>query len=117
MDSNILIYIAAVVAGILISRYMGGVKKASPEQVREKIAAGARILDVRTTSEFASGSYKKAKNFPVETLENRLFELEPKDKPIVVFCASGSRSGKAWRILKKAGFTDITNAGGLSDMP
>jgi phage shock protein E len=46
-----------------------------------------------------------------------MHELEPKDKPIVLFCASGARSGKGSRMLKQAGFTDVINAGGLNDMP
>jgi len=36
---------------------------------------------------------------------------------VVLFCASGSRSAHAARILKQAGFTDVINAGGLDDMP
>jgi len=32
-------------------------------------------------------------------------------------CASGSRSAQASKILKSAGFTDVTNAGGLGSMP
>jgi phage shock protein E len=44
-------------------------------------------------------------------------ELEPRDTPIVLFCASGARSGQGARLLKQAGFTDVTNAGGLDDMP
>ncbi|MFZ4617457.1 MAG: rhodanese-like domain-containing protein [Rectinemataceae bacterium] len=39
------------------------------------------------------------------------------DKAIVLYCASGARSSQAAGLLKKAGFTDITNGGGLSSMP
>jgi len=35
----------------------------------------------------------------------------------VLYCASGARSGLAARQLKHAGFGDVLNAGGLSDMP
>jgi hypothetical protein len=41
----------------------------------------------------------------------------PKDKPIVLYCASGARSAQAARILKRAGFTDVINAGSLVSMP
>ncbi len=44
-------------------------------------------------------------------------ELGPKDKPIVLYCASGARSGQAMRFLKQNGFADVVNAGGLDDMP
>jgi phage shock protein E len=41
----------------------------------------------------------------------------PKDKPIVLYCASGGLSAQAARILKRAGFTDVINAGSLGNMP
>jgi phage shock protein E len=85
--------------------------------VKDKIAAGARVVDVRTPAEFKDGSYPGAINIPVSLLPVRMNELEPKDKPIVFFCASGARSGQGARLLKQAGFTDVTNAGGLDDMP
>jgi len=85
--------------------------------VKEKIAAGARVVDVRTPAEFKDGSYPGAINIPVSLLPVRMNELEPKDKPIVLFCASGARSGQGARLLKQAGFTDVVNAGGLDNMP
>jgi phage shock protein E len=85
--------------------------------IREKIAAGARIVDVRTPAEFQDGAYKAAVNIPLSSLAARLKELEPRDKPIVLYCASGARSGQAARMLKAAGFADVVNAGGLDDMP
>jgi phage shock protein E len=85
--------------------------------IKEKILAGATIIDVRTPDEYADGFYKGAKNIPVNKLENRLGEIGPKDKPVIVYCASGSRSAMAQSILKSRGFTDVLNAGGLDDMP
>jgi len=85
--------------------------------VKDKIAAGARVVDVRTPAEFKDGSYPGAINIPVSLLPVRTHELEPKDKPIVLFCASGARSGQGARLLKQAGFTDVVNAGGLDNMP
>ena len=85
--------------------------------VKDKIKAGARIVDVRTPAEFQDGSYPGAINIPLSLLPLRMSELEPKDKPIILFCASGARSGQGMRVLKQAGFTDVVNAGGLDDMP
>jgi phage shock protein E len=85
--------------------------------LKEKIAAGARIVDVRTPAEFQDGSYPGAINIPLALLPLRLGELEPKDKPIILFCASGARSGQGARLLKQAGFAEVINAGGLDDMP
>ena len=85
--------------------------------VKEKIAAGARLVDVRTPAEFRDGSYPGAVNIPLGSLPARLHELEPKSAPIVLFCASGARSAQGARVLKQAGFSDVINAGGLDDMP
>lgn len=85
--------------------------------VKEKIAAGARIVDVRTPAEFKDGAYDGAINIPISSLLARMKELEPKDAPIVLYCASGARSGQGARFLRQAGFTDVINAGGLDDMP
>jgi phage shock protein E len=85
--------------------------------VMEKIRAGARLVDVRTADEFKDGSYAGAINIPLASLLARQEELGPKDRPVVLFCASGSRSGLGARLLKQAGFTDVINAGGLQDMP
>ena len=85
--------------------------------VKEKIAAGARIVDVRSPAEFKDGAYAGAINIPLSSLLARMNELEPRDKPLVLYCASGVRSGQGARLLRQAGFTDVINAGGLDDMP
>jgi phage shock protein E len=84
--------------------------------VKQKIDAGATIIDVRTPEEFRDGAYPGARNIPVSNLGAHLGEI-PKDKPVVLYCASGARSASAARAMKMAGFTDVINAGGLGDMP
>ncbi len=85
--------------------------------IRDRIAAGAKVVDVRSPAEFADGAYPGAVNIPLPTLPARMNELGAKDTPIVLYCASGARSGQAMRFLKQNGFTDVVNAGGLDDMP
>ncbi len=82
-----------------------------------KIRAGAKIIDVRTAEEFNEEHYPNALNIPVDQIRQRLTEFGEKNAPIVVYCASGSRSAFAARMLKSAGYTDVINAGGLDDMP
>lgn len=60
------------------------------------------ILDVRLSSEAAAGAFPHSKNIPLDELEQRLNEL-PKDKKIVVHCATGARAEMAYNILNKAG--------------
>ncbi|MFQ3620727.1 MAG: rhodanese-like domain-containing protein [Spirochaetales bacterium] len=85
--------------------------------LKEKIKAGALVVDVRTVEEFEDEAYPGAINIPVGELMNRLDELGPKDRPIILYCATGSRSALAAKLLKAYGFRDVINAGGLYDMP
>ncbi len=71
---------------------------------------GAVFIDVRSAAEFASGNAPGSINIPLNELISRLSEL-PKDSDVVVFCASGSRSGMAKMMLKAKGFHKVHNAG------
>lgn len=66
----------------------------------------AFILDVRGVPRFKEGAFNNAKNIPFWTLEHRLAEL-PKDKQIIIYCASGKMSRVAADILKEKGFTNV----------
>lgn len=105
----------AVVALIVVSRLRGG-GKVSQSIVRQKIAAGAKVVDVRSPEEFRGGAYAGAVNIPLQDLTRRLAEI-PKEKPVVIYCASGGRSAVGAQLLRRAGYADVVNAGGLGDMP
>lgn len=83
----------------------------------EKIKAGAKIVDVRTSEEFSEEAYPNAINIPVDQVQARIKEFGQFDSPIIVYCASGARSAYAASILKSNGYQDVVNAGGLDDMP
>jgi len=85
--------------------------------IDEKIKTGALVVDVRTEDEFMDEAFPGAVNIPLGELQSRMQELEPKERPIVLYCASGARSAMAARILKMSGWKDVVNAGGLYDMP
>ena len=87
------------------------------DRVRGKLEQGAVVIDVRTPGEFASGHYPGALNIPMSDIGSRVEEIGDKAAPVVLYCHSGSRSAMARRILLKAGFTDVTNAGSLGRMP
>lgn len=71
---------------------------------------GAVLLDVRTVTEFAAASAPGTLNIPLQELGSRLCEL-PSDKPVVVACASGTRSGMARMVLRKNGYPQVYNIG------
>jgi NADPH-dependent 2,4-dienoyl-CoA reductase/sulfur reductase-like enzyme/rhodanese-related sulfurtransferase len=74
------------------------------------------VIDVRTPEEFDSGAYPGAVNLPLDELGNRIGDLGPFDRDIVVYCASGARSAYAQRILMQVGYSNVRNGGGIMDM-
>ncbi len=75
----------------------------------------ALVIDVRTPEEYEQGHYPGAINIPHEQILAgvRSRALGP-DDPIVLYCRSGNRSGKAQTTLSDAGYSVTHNAGGLS---
>ena len=73
------------------------------------------FLDVRTQNEFNyDGSIKNALLIPVNQLEKKLTILEYyKNKKIIVYCKTGSRSKLAAAFLKKNNFKAFTIEGGF----
>jgi rhodanese-related sulfurtransferase len=73
------------------------------------------LVDVRTAAEFAEGHITGARNLPVQDVQHKMREL-PTDKPVVLYCRSGNRSGMALQMLQAAGYTNVYNAGALHDL-
>jgi rhodanese-related sulfurtransferase len=117
---NFLYYLA--MAGILIwFAYSKGWILANFEQIEAKEALvllenddNLTLLDVRTIGEYKAGHLRDATLIPVQTLKDNLGMLKSdKDKKILVYCRTGSRSIQASRILEKHGFTPINIKGGI----
>jgi len=73
----------------------------------------ALVLDVRQPAEVAAGKIVNSKNIPLGDLAARVKDLEKwKSKPVIVVCASGSRSSSAVGVLKKHGFEKVFNLSG-----
>lgn len=72
------------------------------------------LLDVRTIQEYKSGHLRDATLIPVQALSENLGMLkQDKDKKIIVYCRTGSRSVSASRILEENGFTPLNVKGGI----
>jgi rhodanese-related sulfurtransferase len=72
--------------------------------------SGAMLVDVRSAGEFAHGSAPGTVNIPLQELGSRLGEI-PRSSPVVLGCASGTRSGMAKLLLKKNGYQNVYNIG------
>ena len=71
------------------------------------------LLDVRTSKEVSEGRIKESINidYYASDFKEQLSGLD-KEKPILVYCRSGVRSGRTVRILKDLGFKEIYNLSG-----
>jgi rhodanese-related sulfurtransferase len=75
------------------------------------------ILDVRSLEEFKEGHLPNAILIPVHELNNNLNKLDSsKNRKILVYCRSGSRSISASRTLESNGFVPINVKGGILDL-
>ncbi len=113
-----IISMAIIALSIHTFLQMGNTSPAADKKtVKEWIAGGALIVDVRTPQEFAAGNYKGSINIPLSDIEKNLNKFGDKERKIIVYCRTGNRSGHAKKILESNGFTNVLNGGGLSDMP
>jgi rhodanese-related sulfurtransferase len=71
---------------------------------------GATFVDVRSAGEFSNANAPGTINIPLQELGSRLGEI-PKSAPVVLCCASGTRSGMAKMLLKKNGYREVYNIG------
>lgn len=87
----------------------------------KKMTAGAypdfdenhSLVDVRSSGEWNNGHPANAIHIPLNEFEQKMGSL-PKDKPLILICASGMRSSMAATMIAKAGHQDVYNfAGGF----
>ena len=69
------------------------------------------LLDVRTQQEYQQAHLIDAHLIPIDQVERRVAEL-PKDRPILVYCAVGSRSAQVFNYLARRGFVEVYNLDG-----
>jgi rhodanese-related sulfurtransferase len=86
----------------------------SVESARKLLHENARIVDVRTKSEFRQEHVQGAINIPLNELEARVIrEIPEKSQILLVHCLSGGRSAIAKGKLRKLGYTRVHNLGSL----
>ena len=72
-------------------------------EVKEAVANGKVVLDVRNPSEIKQGQFKDSIQIPLNDLRCRIHELD-QNQEYIISCHSGLRSYVAERLLKQAGF-------------
>lgn len=100
------------------------VPKISVEEARKLVTSGnALLVDVRDGTEVAkSGKLKGATHVSRGMIEFRADSETPyhdpqfrKDRPVILYCASGGRSALAGKVLKDMGYGNVRNLGGFKD--
>ena len=99
----------------LLSNLFGGTDHT--EAVRNALAQGAPIVDVRGPHEFAGRHVPGAINIPHDQIAGHVDKLGPKSRPVVLYCRSGARSGMAARVLRSAGFAEVIDVGSIGNFP
>ena len=92
---------------------MSNVPFVEVEQLRDMLAAPqpAIVIDVREPWENELCSLPGSKLIPLGSLPQRLAEI-PKDRPVVMHCHHGGRSGRAVAYLMEQGYTNAFNLKG-----
>ena len=107
----------------LLAAANAAVPKIGVEEARKLVAEGALIVDVRDGTEVAkTGKLKGAVHVSRGMIEFRADAETPyhdsqfrKDRPVILYCASGGRSAMAGKVLKDMGYTNVHNLGGFKD--
>jgi len=100
------------------------VPRVTPAQAREMVAKeNALVVDVRDAPEVAqSGKVAGAIHVSRGMLEFRADPESPyhdknfaRDKPIILYCASGGRSALSGKVLKDLGYDRVYNLGAFKE--
>ena len=109
MNSLTWIILGVAIAAFLIFKQLGLMR---PDQARDWLSKGAKVLDVRSEGEFKERHLPDAVNIPLDRLRGEINRLAPyKEQPLLLHCLSGTRSGMGKAVLKKMGYRNVFNLG------
>ena len=104
------IVVVAVILLLLVFVRRSGLIGARAAQ--QLLKAGAKVIDVRTPAEFASGHLPGALNLPLDRIESSLPSRFPdRGQALLLHCASGMRSSAAKGKARALGYEKAFNLG------
>ena len=112
MKTNVFVLLLTIFYACTSPAQKGNISTAQFEQEMQQ--PGVQVLDVRTANEFKTGHIKNALQadwMSQQQFADRVQYLD-KSKPVLVYCATGVRAGKAMDWLMKNGFTKVSNLSG-----
>ena len=86
----------------------------APEQAAEAVRAGAQLVDVRGADEHEAAHIAGDRHIPFDRLKDEVESLD-RDKPVLLYCRTGDRSGAASDALRASGWQANSIDGGLLD--
>jgi rhodanese-related sulfurtransferase len=96
--------LALIIGNEIFRKIRGSTGLSVNETLRAHNDEDAILLDVREVTQYRDGHIPGAKNTPLSALKEKLSELKlPKDRPVIFYCETGSRSGGASSQLRKQG--------------
>lgn len=103
------IIFGGAVAAFLILKRLTLVRTAT---AREWLGSGAKVIDVRSPTEFQERHLPGAINIPLSQLRDEISRHAPnKEQALLLHCLRGARSGIAKGILKRMGYPNSFNLG------
>jgi rhodanese-related sulfurtransferase len=96
--------------GLSIPAMAGGFKNINSKDAKALLAKNKSIylLDVRSPEEYRQGYIQGGVLIPINEIERRVNEV-PRNRPIVVYCAVGSRSVPVAGFLASKGYREVYN--------
>ena len=73
---------------------------------------GTVYFDCREPNEYALGHIPNSVFIPRGNLETKVEAAIPRDKKILIYCASGNRSALAADTMQRMGYTDVASMAG-----
>ena len=113
-----LLLILLIVAVFFVVRHLLAGPSITPAEAAARVAAGTAVLiDVREPGEWAGGVAEPALLCSLSDLRGARAQWKSvleanRDKELILYCASGARSGMAAGMLRKEGFNAV-NCGGF----
>lgn len=116
LENIFLIAIAVVSGGMLLWPMLGRARGGSggvdtlvaTQMVNQQHAV---FVDVRPAEEYAKGHIPQARSLPLDQIDGRAQTL-PKNKPLIVVCATGRQAGAAATQLKAKGLENVVTLNG-----
>ena len=108
---SIILIIVILIIGFIVFKSRG--QKVSLGTVQAALKNGGTLIDVRSSTEYKMGHAEGSVNISLQSLQSGKIPTKDKQSEIYVYCHSGARASVAGAYLKKEGYLNVVNIGGI----